>query len=32
MNWNSETLQAIDQADDLKIAPFCADGKTTGTF
>ena len=31
MNWNSETLQAIDQADDLKIAPFRADGKTTGT-
>mgnify|MGYP003581786852 CR=1 FL=1 len=31
MTWHSETLQAIDQADDLKIAPFRADGKTTGT-
>lgn len=31
MTWTAETLQAIDQADDLKIAPFHADGKTTGT-
>lgn len=26
-----EELNAIDKADDLKIAPFRADGKTTGT-
>ena len=31
MPWNPETLRAIDEADDLKIAPFRADGKTTGT-
>lgn len=31
MLWNSATLQAINQTDDLKIAPFRADGKTTGT-
>ena len=30
MPWNPETLRAIDEADDLKIAPFRADGKTTG--
>ena len=29
--WNIETLTAIDQADDLKIAPFRPDGKTIGT-
>ena len=25
--WNTETLQAINQADDLKIAPYRANGK-----
>lgn len=29
--WNNEILNKIDQADDLKIAPFRPDGKTTGT-
>ncbi|WP_373778274.1 DUF2255 family protein [Glaesserella sp.] len=29
--WNSETLQQINQADDLKIAPFHPDMQTTGT-
>lgn len=29
--WHSETLQQINQADDLKIAPFRPDMKTTGT-
>lgn len=29
--WNNEILNQIDQADDLKIAPFRPDGKTTGT-
>ncbi|MDG2957943.1 DUF2255 family protein [Exercitatus varius] len=31
MTWQPTILQAIDQADDLKIAPYRADGKTTGT-
>lgn len=29
--WNTKTLAAIDQADDLKIAPFHEDMLTTGT-
>ena len=29
--WHSETLQQINQADDLKIAPFRPDMKNTGT-
>ncbi len=29
--WNIETLAKMDQADDLKIAPYRADGKTVGT-
>lgn len=29
--WNNEILNQIDQADDLKIAPFRPDGKTTGS-
>ena len=31
MVWNPSTLQAIDQADDLKVAPFHPDGQSTGT-
>lgn len=31
MNANIEILRQINQADDLKIAPFHADGKSTGT-
>lgn len=31
MNWTSALLQTINQADDLKIAPYRADGKTHGT-
>ncbi|WP_236974758.1 DUF2255 family protein [Membranihabitans maritimus] len=30
-NFTSDELQHIDEADDLKIAPFRADGKTYGT-
>ena len=29
--WNQKTLQQINQADDLKIAPFHPDMQTTGT-
>lgn len=29
--WNNDVLNQIDKADDLKIAPFRPDGKTTGT-
>ncbi|MBB3428926.1 hypothetical protein FHT85_005957 [Rhizobium sp. BK312] len=31
MNWSQEELGKIDQADDLKIAPFREDGATYGT-
>ena len=31
MPWNTDTLRAIDAADDLKIAPFRRDGQTPGT-
>lgn len=31
MNWSTEELNKIVQADDLKIAPFRDDGVTTGT-
>lgn len=30
-NWTMQELEAIDKADDLKIAPFHEDLKTTGT-
>ncbi|MBY2968045.1 DUF2255 family protein [Rhizobium leguminosarum] len=31
MNWSDDELSKIDQADDLKIAPFRDDGATYGT-
>ncbi|MBY5396662.1 DUF2255 family protein [Rhizobium leguminosarum] len=31
MNWSDDELSKIDQADDLKIAPFREDGATYGT-
>ncbi len=31
MSWDPQTLKRINDADDLKIAPFRADGKTPGT-
>ncbi len=31
MNWSQDELAKIDQADDLKIAPFREDGATYGT-
>ena len=31
MNWSQDELSKIDQADDLKIAPFREDGITCGT-
>ncbi|MCA2407876.1 DUF2255 family protein [Rhizobium leguminosarum bv. viciae 248] len=31
MNWSDDELSKIDQADDLKIAPFREDGSTYGT-
>lgn len=31
MNWNKQDLAGIAASDDLHIAPFRADGKTTGT-
>lgn len=30
-SWTAQELKVIDQADDLKIAPYHADGVTTGT-